>query len=222
MRKKIVTIITVFTFIIFNTVGVFAHEHSDIRILSQGDTQPRVETLMIHQEEYTYKSQENIKTRQIEVFDSENKKIATVVYDKSKEKLFVDGKEIPVDVELHSPNSYTSLDNFSIFNASTTKSGDIGPWQQFGKVEYYKYNIASHLGAAVAIAGIAVLVGGPVGAFLGMYSVWEGSKTNCSVKKTTYIRNYYSKSQLKYVADVYRGRNYDEYFYTATWQSSPH
>lgn len=222
MMKKLIALLTVFSVLFVNTVGVFAQENNTVKVLNQYDISPiHVETLTIEDEVYTYKSQENATTRQIDVYDENNVKISTVVYDKNAEKLFVDGNEVEVDIETSAENTFSELDNSNMFSLDSLKSRSIGPWRKFGSVKKYKYSIKAYLGTAIGIAGIASFVGGPVGAFLGMWSVWQGSKTNCSVKKTTYSRDYNSKTQLKYVAKVYWGRNFEEYFYTANWQSSP-
>lgn len=222
MIKKIIALLTIFSVFFVNTVGVFAQENNTVKDLNQYDKSPiHVETLTIKDEVYTYKSQENTTTRQTDVYDESNVKISTVVYDKNAEKLFVDGNEVEVDIETSSENTFSELDDSNIFSLDSLKSRSIGPWRKFGSVKKYKYNIKAHLGKAVAIAGIASLVGAPASAFFAMWSVWEGSKTNCSAEKTTYSRNYNSKTQLKYVAKVYWGRNFEEYFYTTNWLSSP-
>ncbi|MBV1821042.1 hypothetical protein L0P54_11160 [Anaerosalibacter bizertensis] len=222
MIKKFIALLTVFSVLFVNTVGVFAQENNTVKVLNQYGKSPiHVETLTIENEDYTYKSQENATTRQVDVYDENNVKISTVVYDKNAEKLFVDGNEVEVDIETSTENTFSELDNSNKFSLDALELRSIGPWKKFGSVKKYKYNIKANLSAAIAIAGIASLVGGPVGAFLGMWSVWQGSKTNCSVKKITYSRQYGSKTQLKYVAKVYWGRNFEEYFYTANWMSSP-
>ncbi|HHV26682.1 MAG TPA: hypothetical protein GXX63_05750 [Tissierellia bacterium] len=130
MIKKFIALLTVFSVLFVNTVGVFAQENNTVKVLNQYGKSPiHVETLTIENEDYTYKSQENATTRQVDVYDENNVKISTVVYDKNAEKLFVDGNEVEVDIETSTENTFSELDNSNKFSLDALELRSIGPWK---------------------------------------------------------------------------------------------
>lgn len=86
----------------------------------------------------------------------------------------------------------------------------------------FRYSIVQTLTVAVILAAVAGLAGGPVSAFAGAVSVWNATKANCSGIVKWYSKQIGHKTQKKGICDLYWGRNWEEYFYTTTWLSTPH
>ncbi|MDY2959504.1 MAG: hypothetical protein SOR72_01710 [Hornefia sp.] len=208
IKKSIICLLSLIMFTIA-PLQVFAINSHDDTNLANFDSNSKSEVLKVDNKIVKYVTSENENSRIIRIFDANNNLKNTIYYDKLTSNIFLDNKKI----EFTYSEEKIVNSNYKLLAKSKWK---------YLNTKRFKFSIGKNVAKAVVIGMIASAAGGPVAAFLGAYAVWKGFHTNCSGIVKWYIRKIGHKTQKKGACDVYWGRNWNEYFYSTIWYTTPH
>ena len=207
--KRLFVLLLSFSLLLSIVIQSYAVSESDNNHMT--DQVSNVEFIDVNGQHLKYVTYENDIYRKINIFDSKNHILNTVKYNKLENSLFVDDQ--PLEFEAEEEN---------IIEPQLLSTGLLVSGWKNTNTQKFRYSIKQTIAVSVALAAIAGLAGGPVGAFAGAASVWNAAKANCSGIVKWYYKQIGHRTQSKGVCDLYWGRNWEEYFYSTTWLSTPH